>query len=379
MTESRPRLCVLTVIDRMMTSGAEILATQIAVGLDPSRFESIICSTRSSAPEHVAMARAAGIEVLELKRRSKLDVWRWSPLVRLLRSGRVDIVHAHKFGSNLWAAVLSPFSSAPVLLAHEHTWSFEGKPLRRLIDRELIARRATAFLAVSEADKEKMIDIERIPSEKIRYVPNGIPDQPPGDRELVRARLGIPGEAPLIGTVCALRPQKALHVALEAVASLADEQPDLRFLVVGDGPERARLEREASVLAGRAIFLGRVPPADVPDFVAAMDVLVCSSSFEGTPLAVLEWMAAGKAIVATRVGGIPALIDDGVEGLLVSPNDSASLARAIDRLLRDPDGRRTLGMAARRRQQAEFRLERTVDVLQHLYEALYGASTGRER
>src|SRR5205085_2728317 len=113
MTESRPRLCVLIVIDRMMTSGAEILATQIAVGLDPSRFESIICSTRSSAPEHVAMARAAGIEVLELKRRSKLDVWRWSPLVRLLRSGRVDIVHAHKFGSNLWAAVLSPFSSAP--------------------------------------------------------------------------------------------------------------------------------------------------------------------------------------------------------------------------------------------------------------------------
>ena len=83
--------------------------------------------------------------------------------------------------------------------------------------------------------------------------------------------------------------------------------------------------------------------------------------------------------MATRVGGIPALIDDGVEGLLVSPNDSASLARAIDRLLRDPDERRTLGMAARRRQQAEFRLERTVDVLQHLYEALYGASTGRER
>jgi glycosyltransferase involved in cell wall biosynthesis len=378
MTESRTRLCVLTVIDRMMTSGAEILATQIALGLDRSRFESILCSTRSSAPEHVAMARRAGIEVLELERRSKFDVWRWSPLVRLLRSGRVDIVHAHKFGSNLWAAVLSQFAAVPVLLAHEHTWSFEGKPLRRLIDREVIARRATAFLAVSEADKEKMIDIERIPSKKIRYVPNGIPDQPKGDRELVRARLGIPADAPVIGTVCALRPQKALHVALQAVASLADGRPDLRFLVVGDGPERARLERDSSVLGARAVFLGHVPPAEVPDFVAAMDVLVCSSIFEGTPLAVLEWMAAGKAIVATRVGGIPVLIDDGVEGLLVSPNDSASLGNAIDRLLRDPDERNRLGMAARRRQQTEFRLERTVDVLQHLYESLYRASMARE-
>src|SRR5579864_3011955 len=155
MTGSRRRLCVLTIIDCMMTSGAEIIATQIATNLDPSRFESIICSTRSSAPEHVASARAAGIEVLELRRRSKLDVWRWSPLLRLMRSGRIDVVHAHKFGSNLWASVLSQFADIPVLLAHEHTWSFAGKPLRRLIDREIIARSATAVLAVSEADRKK--------------------------------------------------------------------------------------------------------------------------------------------------------------------------------------------------------------------------------
>jgi glycosyltransferase involved in cell wall biosynthesis len=358
----------------MMTSGAEILATQIAMCLDPDRFESIICSTRPSAFEHVAMARAAGVEVLELGRRSKLDLWKWAPLVRLLRSGRVDVVHAHKFGSNLWASVLSKFADIPVLLAHEHTWSFAGKPLRRLVDRELIARSAAVVVAVSEADREKMIEIEGIPSEKIRYVPNGIPDRSAGDRELVRARLGIPAEVPVVGTVCALRPQKAVDVALEAVASLIDE-PDLLFLVVGDGPERARLEREGAALGGRAIFVGRVPPMDVAHYVAAMDVLVCSSSFEGTPLAVLEWMAAGKGIVATRVGGIPALIEDGLEGLLVPPNDPASLAGAIHRLLHEPDLRERLGTAARLRQQEEFRLDSTVDVLQQLYVSLYLAST----
>jgi glycosyltransferase involved in cell wall biosynthesis len=374
MTFGRRRLRVLTIVDCLMTSGAEILATQIAAGLDTGRFESIVCSTRPSAPEHVAALRGQGTEVLELGRRSKLDVWRWWPLVRLLRSGRVDIVHAHKFGSNLWAAVLSPLADVPVLLAHEHTWSFAGQPLRRIVDREVITRASTAFLAVSESDRRKMIEIEGIPAEKIRFVPNGIPDQPPGDRRRARAELGIPPDAPVVGTVCALRPQKAVEIALAAVARLATEQPEVRFVVVGDGPERPRLERDAERLGVRVHFLGRRPNTEIPDLVAAMDVVVSSSRFEGTPLAVLEWMAAGRAIVATDVGGVPALIDDGVEGVLVPPLDAATLSAAIARLLGDPIERERLGSAARLRQQKEFRLEHTLDILQALYETLYWTS-----
>lgn len=374
MTGAQRRLRVLTIVDCLMTSGAEILATQIASGLDSDRFESIVCSTRPSAPEHVAALRGRGTDVLELGRRSKLDVWRWRPLVRLLRSGRVDIVHAHKFGSNLWAAALSPLADVPVLLAHEHTWSFAGKPLRRIVDRELIARASTAFLAVSESDRRKMIEIERIPPEKTRFIPNGIPDQPPGDGLHARAELGIPPDAPVVGTVCALRPQKAVEIALAAVARLATAQPEVRFVVVGDGPELPRLERDAARLGVRAHFLGRRPNTEIPDLVGAMDVVVCSSRFEGTPLAVLEWMAAGRAIVATDVGGIPALIDDGVEGLLVPPLDVAALTGAIARLLGDPIARERLGSAARLRQQKEFRLEHTLDILQTLYETLYWAS-----
>ncbi len=356
----------------MMTSGAEILATQIALGLDRDRFDSIICSTRSSAAGHVSQARLNGVEVLELGRRSKLDLWRFLPLIRLLRSGRVDVVHAHKFGSNFWSAALSPVAAAPVLVVHEHTWSFRGKPLRRLIDRELIARAATVFLAVSESDRQKMIEIERIPASKIRFVPNGIPDPQIGDARRARAKLGIEQGAPVVGTVCALRPQKALHVALDAVAGLIDEHPDLRFLVVGDGPERARLERQAAAqLHGRGMFLGRRSHAEIPDLIAAMDVLVCSSTFEGTPLAVLEWMAAGRAIVATHVGGIPSIIEDTSEGLLVPPNDAPALGAAVQRLLTDPTERQRLGANARRRQQAEFQLQRTLDVLQDLYEELF--------
>ena len=378
-TRPRGRLRVVTLVDCMMTSGAEILATQIALGLDQDRFESILCTTRPSAPEHVAAAKQAGVRVLELRRRSKVDVWRWSPLVRLLRSGTVDVVHAHKIGSNLWAAIWSYFAEIPVLLAHEHTWSFEGKPLRRLADRELIARRASLVLAVSESDRRRMIEIEGIPPEKIRFVPNGIPDRPLGDGAAVRDRLGIPAATPVVGTVCALRSQKAVEVAIRALERVANQHPGVRLLVVGDGPERARLEHEAAPLGDRALFLGRRSNAEIPDLLAAMDVVVSSSSFEGTPLAVLEWMAAGKAIVATDVGGIPSIIEDGIQGLLVPSGSPSALAESIARLLGDTAERRRLGEAARRRQQAEFRLERTVGILERLYEDLYASSRHTRR
>jgi glycosyltransferase involved in cell wall biosynthesis len=353
-----------------MTAGAETVATRLALGLDGSRYQSILCSTRPSSPEHVAAVRAEGVQVLELNRRSRFDVWRWQPLVRLLRSGNVDVVHAHKFASNLWGALLVPRSQLPVLLAHEHTWSYEGM-LRRVVDRELIARRAGAIVAVSPTDRMRMIELERIPAGKVVFIPNGIPDRPAGDRARARRELGLASSDAVVGTVCSLRPQKELETALRALGRLAPHRPTLRFVVVGDGPERGRLERLAEELGVPTVFLGQRPNDEVSDLVAAMDVLVLSSRFEGMPLSVLEWMAAGKAIAATRVGGIPSMVEHEQEALLVPPRDYVALAQAIGRLLDDPTERRRLGDAARRRQQSEFRFEHTLGLLEALYERLY--------
>lgn len=364
------RLCVLTVIDALMTAGAETVATRIALNLNPDRFESIICSTRPSARTHLNAARAAGVEVLELGRRSKIDIWRWRPFTRLLRSGRVDVLHAHKFGSNLWAALLKPRSRLPVLLAHEHSWSYEGA-LHRVVDRELIARRADAVVAVSPADRVRMIELERIPPEKVVFLPNGIPDRPLGDGEYVRRELGLGPADPVVGTVCGLRPEKELETALRALGRLAPHRPALHFVVVGDGPERLRLERLADELGVPTIFLGHRPNDELPDLLAAMDVLVLSSRFEGMPLAVLEWMAAGKAIVASRVGGIPAIVEDGKEAVLVAPRDYVSFAEVIARLLDDPVERRRLGEAAQLRQRAQFRFDQTIAQIENLYEMLH--------
>jgi glycosyltransferase involved in cell wall biosynthesis len=356
-----------------MTAGAETVATRIALGLDRDRFESIICSTRPSAPQHVEAVRAEGIEVLELGRRSKVDVWRWRPLVRMLRSGRVDIVHAHKFGSNLWTALLTPRGRLPVLLAHEHSWSYE-RALRRFVDREVIGRRADAIVAVSPTDRMRMVELERIPAEKVVFIPNGIPDRPVGDGKAVRRDLGLKVSDPVVGTVCGLRPEKELETILRALGRLAPRRPRLRFVVVGDGPERRRLEQLATQLGVPTVFLGHRPNEEVPDLLAAMDVVVCSSRFEGMPLAVLEWMAAGKAIVASRVGGIPTILEHGREALLVPPRDYAAFAEEIDRLLDDPLERQRLGEAAQRRQREAFRFDQTVSLVEELYELLHSQS-----
>lgn len=364
-------------VDSLAPAGAETVAVRIALGLDPGRFESAVCSTRRSEPAAVAEVRAAGVEVLELGRSSRTDLRSWLPLVRLLRSGSVDVVHAHKFGSNLWLALLSPLVDVPVVVAHEHSWSYDGSPLRRLADRELVARAATMMIAVSPADRLRMIEVEGVPADKVVLIPNGIAAPPPGDRQPARRMLEIPADAQVVGTVCGLRPEKAVDATLRAVAGLTVDRPGLRLVVVGDGPERGRLEHLTADLGVDALFLGRRPNHEMPDLLAAMDVVVCSSRREGMPLAVLEWMAAGKAIVATRVGGIPSMLEDGKEAVLVPPEDGAALAGGIARLLDDPGERRRLGVAARRRQREQFEFERTVTRIEQLYEELYATRVGR--
>ena len=372
------KLRVLTLVDKpTVTGGAERLAAVVAMKLDPARFESVLCASRQTdEPLLDRELEEAGIGVLALGRRSTLDLLAWRPLVSLLRDG-VDVVHAHMFGSNVWGTVLGRLSGVPVVVAHEHTWSFQGRPLRRFLDRELVARWADVFVAVSGEDRRKMIEMEGIDPAKIRLIPNGIPSPANGAVADVRAELGIEPGAPVLGVVCELRAQKALEVLFEAAALLLAEFPTLKVLVAGDGPERARLEEGARRLgvADTVLFLGI--RRDVPAVLAAVDVAVLSSDYEGSPLSVMEYMAAAKPVVSTRVGGVPELVKDDVHGLLVEPRDPEALAEAVARLLRDPALARRLGAEGRRRQQREFSLEAMVRRIEDLYEELWLASGRR--
>ena len=372
------KLRVVTLVDRLGTGGAERLAIQTTTRLDPERFDRTLCASRdfdvAVSKRHVANAledlRGAGVRVLGLKRTSARQVWAWWPLYKFLRQERIDVLHSHKFGSNLWGTAIGRMARVPVIVAHEHTWSFEGKPWRRIGDREVIARGSSAFIAVSREDRRRMIEIEKIDPDDVMFIPNGIPTPPPPTGADVRAELGIAADAPVIGTVSVLRPQKALDVLLRATRILVDEFPALRVLIAGEGDRRFALEDLTKELGleDNVLFLG--VRTDVPDVLEALDVAVNSSDFEGSPLSVMEFMEAGKPIVATRVGGVPDLIDDGVHGRIVEPRDPAAFAAAVAELLRDPERAREMGLRAQERRRAEFDIDVMVRRLEDLYTEL---------
>ncbi len=366
---------MLTLIDTIAApGGAEILAVRSTARLDRGRFQPYFCASRSAASTLGGELEAAGVPLLVLGRESPASIRPWASLGRLLRRERIDVLHAHKFGSNLWAAILGPLCRVPVVIAHEHSWAGERGRFHQVLDRRLIARSVDAFVAVAAADARQMVDVERIDPRLVRHIPNGVPAPAAAEGPSLREELGIAADAPVVGYVGRLGAIKALDVLLDAVARLSERLPQVRTLLAGSGDEEERLRaRSAGLgLGERVTFLGTRP--DVERVFEAVDVSVICSDSEGMPLSALEAMAAGTPLIATRVGGLPEVVDDGVTGLLVPPRDPEALARALEAVLGDADRRGRMAAASRERHRREFELDHVVGLLEDLYEELFARS-----
>jgi glycosyltransferase involved in cell wall biosynthesis len=378
-------------IDHLVGGGAERFALELAVQLPADRFRRTMCVTRmpadyGAAPAESSLGRAvreledADVALLPLARRSRLALWEWVPLLRTL--GGVDVVHAHMFTSNCWGSVLGRATRVPVVIAHEQTWSFRGGAARKALDRHVIGRLADRVVTVSELDRRRMAELEGVPAAKIALIRNAVRPREVTGVDL-RQELGIPAGAPVLVALAMLRRQKALGVLIQALAVVRRRFPDAVVLVAGgpleDNPEADRLRRLIGErdLGSAVHLLGRRD--DVGDVLAAADVAVLSSDYEGTPLAVLEYMQAGLPVVATAVGGVPEFVMDGVSGLLVPPRAPDALASAVMQLLDDPARRSEMGRRGRERQQAEFTFDAAVDRFVALYDELLDAAPGRRR
>lgn len=341
---------MLTLIDLVQDfGGAERFALALATHLPRDRIEPWMCATREITPEAQQILDEHGIPYIALERRTKRDVHRLAGLERLLRRERFDALHAHKFGSNLWGTLLGRLARVPVIVAHEHTWSYQGDPVRTWLDGRVIGRLATRFVAVSSNDARRMIELERVPSQKVVVIPAAIHLRRRAAESDVRGELGLPADVPVVSTACLLRPQKAISVLLRAFALVHREIPEAHLVIAGGGPCRIELERLAQELGlgSRAHFLGGRD--DVDSILAVSDIGALSSDWEGTPLFVAECLASGTPVVATAVGGLPDLVEDGVTGALVPPRDPFALADALTQLLKNPARRRLMGQAAARR------------------------------
>lgn len=355
---------VLFVINDLSRAGAETQLVALALALDPARHEVAIVLLKERN-QFAAELGARGIPVTPLRRRGFWDLGLPLRLSRAIQAFEPDIVHASLFLANLMAALVARDAGAPALVLSQRC-SYEetlGPSLRRLA--RWSHGRADHVIVNSRAAWKEEVDAG-FPPARLATIANGVECSGGG---VTRAALGLP-EGPLVVAVGTLDAVKGHRHLLEAWPEVRRAIPSAQLVLVGDGPLREELPRRAAGLGlGDSVrFLGFRSPAR--PFAAAADVFVLPSLTEGMPNAVLEAMCLGRAIVASRVGGVPELIQEGESGLLVPPGDARALSAAITALLGDAPRREALGQAAAARAHTRFSVQAMVEATEAVYDAV---------
>jgi glycosyltransferase involved in cell wall biosynthesis len=336
-----------------------------------------VCYLRDARDEVFSIDRraaAAGIDYVEVRERHSFDPSIWPRLTALVRSRGIDVVHAHDYKVNLLAWLLARATGVvPMSTAHGYT----GNSRRELLlyypaDKKVLAR-FPVVVAVSSGVRDALVAGGCRP-DRVRVLLNGIDPaafhRDPARRASARAKYGVSEHDVVIGAVGRLEVQKRFDLLIQAVATLREGHSQIRLLVAGDGSLREDLESLVTRqgLGGVCRLVGQVD--DVVEFHHALDLLVQSSEYEGTPNVVLEAMAMETPVIATDVGGTAELMRSSIEGIIVPSGDVPALVGAIGGVVSDPGGARRRAEAARRRVELELSFESRLRRLEDIYREL---------
>jgi glycosyltransferase involved in cell wall biosynthesis len=375
---------VLRIIARMNVGGPALHATLLADGLDPDRYETCLLSGATDATEGdylelIGRRPPNLVQIPSLGRAIAVrrDLTAYRDIARVIREFRPDIVHTHTAKAGLLGRLAAYLNHVPIIV---HT--FHGHVLRGYFSRpkeavfvqaeRALARATTRLIAVSEHVRDELLAMGVGRRERFEVIRLGFDlssflrdDRRTGE---IRRALGLSPATRTVGIVARLVPIKAHEVFLDMAADVAASHPDVAFLIVGDGECREAIEADARRrgLGAKVHFLGW--RADVDRVYADLDVVVLTSRNEGSPVALIEAMAAARPVVATRVGGVGELVGDG--GLLADVDDARGLARGVRRLLDDPALAARLGQRGRGRVVPAFSRERLVADIDALYQRL---------
>ena len=361
----------------------------LLLNLDRSQYEPVLfchadhglARLRSGAEKHDIPVRIVprlqgrpAVSLTAARIREVVDAITGAPaLLRVLRSERPDIFHAHLNWplACRWGLLTAAAAHVPAITATVHLFpplpnTSVSRPQYRVLSR--VVRR---FMTVSAGMARRLETELSVPRHRIRVVRNAVPVPAPVEPSVEAAtRVAIAGpgnpDSPIVLTVARLTPQKGLVYLLDAAAAI----PEAIFAIAGDGPNRDALQKQAGSLgiARRVRFLGN--REDVPALLAACNIFVLPSLWEGLPLAVLEAMAAGKPIISTRIEGIAEVLGEGECGILVPPGNSTALAEVIANVLRDASLANRLASAARARAAIDFSPQRMAAQVGAVYEEM---------
>jgi glycosyltransferase involved in cell wall biosynthesis len=386
---------VLRAIARLNMGGPALHVSYLSAGLRERGYETIlVAGTVGQGEQSMAyVAEQQGVQVVTIPHlhrdispvRDLLATWR---LARMMRVERPTILHTHtaKAGAVGRAAALLAGRSRPPIIVH----TFHGHVLRGYFGRfwtgffrqleKLLARITDALVAVSPEVRDELVALGVAPESKFRVIRLGIEldTRVSSDRKAraeTRRVMGIPDERFVVGWIGRMTAVKRTDVVLNAFRALRDEGVDAVLCMVGDGPDRVAVEELAGELGivRHCLFPGY--QEEVGPFFAAFDVFVLPSGNEGTPVTAIEALASGCPVVATSVGGVPDVVDDGVDGFLVEPGTVDGLASRLGELARDTELRTRMGAAGRERMQTRYSVDRLVDDMDQLYRELLDQKT----
>ena len=364
------KITVLFIINPERSAGAEMVLVEAAARLNPDRFR-VICGLLTPDAGKVIPPHLPTIDF----RMPGLNGWVWLrfflQLCWVIYRHRVDLLHVNSYVPGNYARLAAALMQVPIIIDHWHGFTrFNRK--RRFICR-VLGRFTDLSLAVSRGVRDYLVSQSGLDPAKVRVVANGvdvaaIDAARPG--KAVRRELGLPEGLPVIGLVGRLDHWGKGHKELFSAMAHIRERHPVQALIVGGGRRAAEVRQLAQSLglADAVHFLGQ--RQDVPDLLNAMDIFVLPSYSEGVSLALLEAMAAGLPVIATAVGGLPEVVTDGENGLLIPPREAAALAGALTRLLEAPDFAKKLGQNARKHVREHYSLDRLGREINEIYEEL---------
>lgn len=367
-------LSIVHVVDSLERGGLERLVVDLAMAQQRAGHAVAVFSinaTEGFAPQ----LESAGVTVVRGNKRGGFDRRVMAALRRLVRQRRADVVHAHNFVPNYYAAAaLLGLARRPVLVGtcHDMGTRLANRRLRWFYRLSLL--RTARVAMVGRQVYERFVGGGIVAAARADTVLNAVPlerfESLAGGREQARAELGIPGDALLIGCVGRLVALKNHRLMIDLMPAVLREHPNAHLVILGGGVLEAELREQVSRagLAERVLLAGERP--QVAAFLSAFDVFAMPSLTEGVSIALLEACASALPVVATAVGGNPEIIESGVNGLLVPPDDRDATLRALLSLLAAPEQRRVFGERAR----AWVRANASLDALRQRYDGVYRAA-----
>jgi len=348
--------------------GAEQVILDLASYINPDRFKSYVGVFREG--ELTREIRRRDIKSLKLKESTQVYDYKFlKSLMQVIKQNRIDIIHSHTWGTDFYAYWVSRILKIPLITTVHNRYYIFQKWSRRFSYKFFISH-IEKIVAVSKDIKDLLIKNLKLPTQKIKLIYNGIDIHKFEDKkgmEKIRDDLKISKDDIILGNVGNLREVKDHYTLILSFSKIIPNFPRVKLLIIGEGELKSNLLMLCSELGleQKVIFLGH--REDVPSFLNLIDIFVLSSRMEGCSISILEAMASGKPVVATRVGGNPELILDQENGFLVPPAEPEKLAEKISILLKDEELRKNMGEKGKKKAKDKFSLERMIKDYEELY------------